>query len=59
MGWMPSYDLNSIIVSLLVIFEYPESRDALNKEAGILLDSNYEEFRRKVIEWEKEEDRCD
>ncbi|ELA40999.1 uncharacterized protein VICG_01958 [Vittaforma corneae ATCC 50505] len=47
-GWMPTYDLNSIIISLLCSFEYLSGEDALNTEAGDLLDQNFDEFVRKA-----------
>lgn len=47
-GWMPTYDLNSILVSLLCIFEYISGEDALNTEAGHLFDQDYEEFVKKA-----------
>ena len=49
---MPAYDFNSIIVSLLCAFEYPSSEDALNTEAGGLLDMNYREFLKRVAKGE-------
>jgi ubiquitin-conjugating enzyme E2 M len=48
-GWMPSYDFNSIIVSILCTFYYLNSDDALNTEAGQLLDQNYDEFKRRAL----------
>lgn len=50
-GWMPSYDLNSVLVSLLCCFEYPNSEDALNTEAGDLLEQNYDAFVKKAREY--------
>lgn len=47
-GWMPSYDLNSIVVSLLCAFHYLSADDALNTEAASLLENDYEEFERRV-----------
>lgn len=43
-GWLASYNIDSIIVSLICCFEYPSSEDALNTEAGDLLEQDYEEF---------------
>lgn len=43
-GWMPTYDLNSILVSLLCSFEYVSGEDALNTEAGDLLEQDFDEF---------------
>lgn len=43
-GWMPCYDINSIIVSLICSFHYPSGKDALNVEAGDLLEQDYEKF---------------
>ena len=47
-GSMPTYDLNSILVSLIGAFEFPSGEDALNTEAGDLFDQNYVEFVRKA-----------
>jgi len=47
-GWMPTYDLNSIVISLMCAFEYLSGEDALNTEAGDLLDHNYIEFLRRA-----------
>lgn len=43
-GWTAAYDLNSIIISLLCAFEFLSGEDALNTEAGDLLEANYHEF---------------
>lgn len=50
-GWMPTYDLNSIIVSLIGIFTDLSGEDALNVEAGVLLENNSSEFKKKVNEY--------
>lgn len=47
-GWMPSYSVNSIIISLMCCFEYLSPEDALNTEAGDLLEQDYEEFVRRA-----------
>lgn len=47
-GWMPSYDLNSIIVSLHTVFMEPSSEDALNTTAGDLLEFDRDEFIRQA-----------
>lgn len=47
-GWMPTFDINSVIVSILCAFYYLSSEDALNTEAGLLLDQDYAEFLRRV-----------
>ncbi|KAI4292973.1 ubiquitin-conjugating enzyme E2 M [Pancytospora philotis] len=47
-GWMPSYTISSIVVSLVGIFLDPSGEDALNVEAGRLLEGDYEEFKRRV-----------
>ena len=47
-GWMPSYDFNSVLVSLVSIFYYLSSEDALNTEAGLLLEQNFKEFKKRV-----------
>lgn len=43
-GWMPCYDINSILVSLICCFHYPSGGDALNVEAGDILEQDYERF---------------
>lgn len=47
-GWMPSYTISSIVVSLIDIFDDPSSIDALNTEAGLLLDGDREAFKKKA-----------
>lgn len=49
-GWMPSYTVSSIVVSLLWAFSSPSSEDALNTEAGDLIETDYAEFKRRVKE---------
>lgn len=43
-GWMPCYDINSIIVSLILCFHYLSGEDALNAEAGDLFEQDYDRF---------------
>lgn len=47
-GWMPGYDINSIVVSISCMFYYLSSEDVLNVKAGELLDNDFEEFKRQV-----------
>lgn len=47
-GWMPSYDLNSIIVSLHCAFADLCPEEALNTEAASLYELDYPEFLRRV-----------
>lgn len=44
-GWMPCFDINSIIVSLICSFNYLSGEDALNTEAGDLFEQDYELFK--------------
>ena len=50
LGWLPSYDLNSILVSIICMFTYVSGDDALNTEAGNLYEMNLEKFEEKVRE---------
>lgn len=48
-GWLPSYDINSVVVSLICIFYYLSGEDALNTEAGMLFEQDYQEFKRRAL----------
>jgi ubiquitin-conjugating enzyme E2 M len=43
-GWLPSFDVNSVVVSILCMFYFVSGEDALNTEAGELFEQNYPEF---------------
>lgn len=49
-GWMPTYTVSSVVASLCWVFSSPSGEDALNTEAGRLLELDYDEFRRRVAE---------
>lgn len=49
-GWLPAYNVSSVVVSLFWVFSSPSGEDALNTEAGRLLELDYEEFKRRVME---------
>lgn len=53
LGWRPCFTIDSIIASILVIFESPEWENALNKEPADLLRYDRAEFERRVIETKK------
>ncbi|KAI5178372.1 ubiquitin-conjugating enzyme E2 M [Pancytospora epiphaga] len=55
-GWLPSYSINSVVVSLLCALTTPSSEDALNTEAGDLMDTDYVEFLKCI---KKYKDRTD
>lgn len=46
--WLPSYTLETLIVSLNTIFFDFDSYDAINPEAGDLIDENFDEFVKKA-----------
>lgn len=51
-GWLPSYDLNSIVVTLIDSFYNVSGEDVLNTEAGDLFDQDPEAFLYKIRETE-------
>jgi len=51
-GWMPAYDINSVVVSLIWVFDELSGENALNVEAGDLCSQNYDEFVRRAREYE-------
>lgn len=54
LGWMPSYDLNSIIVSTVEIFEAVSYEDPYFIEAAEILQYDKEGFKKRIKEVEKE-----
>lgn len=51
-GWRPTFDLNSVVVSLVSAFEDPSGEDALNTEAGRLVEEDWAEFVARVKQQE-------
>lgn len=51
-GWMPAYNIDSIIVSLICAFYYVSGEDALNTEAADLLEFDLDKFKRELHEAE-------
>lgn len=52
-GWLPVYDINSIVISLICAFEYLSGEDALNVEAGQLLEQDKAKFLEKVAHYDR------
>lgn len=51
-GWRPCFDINSIVVSIICIFECISGEEALNTEAGDLFETDIEEFTSRARSYE-------
>ncbi|ORD93788.1 UBC12 [Enterospora canceri] len=55
-GWMPSYNINSAVLSLIEIFENVSEEDPFNEEAANMLQFDPVKFMEKIKECEKKQE---